>query len=50
MDGDTLIIWGGEKGSPAYFRGTFNTDGTHNDGAWVYPGGGGYNSTMTRIT
>jgi hypothetical protein len=47
-DGDTLTIWGGEKGSPAYFRGTFNADGTVLDGAWHYPGGGGYSSTMTR--
>src|ERR1051326_96410 len=24
---DTLTIWGGEKGSPAYYRGTFSDDG-----------------------
>lgn len=47
--GDTLTIWGGEKGSPAYYRGTFSTDGTSMAGAWVYPGGGGYESTMTRV-
>lgn len=47
LEGDTLTIWGGAKGSPAYFRGTFSTDGTRNSGAWVYPGGG-YESTMTR--
>ena len=46
MDGDTLTIWGGEKGSPAYFKGKF-TDADHNEGEWVYPGGG-YKSTMTR--
>ncbi len=49
MAGDTLTIWGGEKGSPAYFRGTFTADGNVLAGAWVYPGGGGYESTMTRI-
>lgn len=49
LDGDTLIIWGGEKGSPAYFKGTFGDDGNTNTGAWVYPGGGGYESTMTRV-
>ncbi|MFN0074246.1 MAG: hypothetical protein ACKVVP_22420 [Chloroflexota bacterium] len=48
IDGDTLTIWGGEKGSPAYYRGAFSADGNTNAGAWVYPGGGGYASTMTR--
>jgi hypothetical protein len=48
VEGDTLVIWGGEKGSPAYFRGTFSPDGTTCSGAWVYPGGGGYDSTMTK--
>lgn len=47
--GDTLTIWGGEKGSPAFYTGTFSPDGTTNSGAWVYPGGGGYASAMTRI-
>ncbi|MFH8405763.1 hypothetical protein ACH4FX_13440 [Streptomyces sp. NPDC018019] len=48
IEGDTLTIWGGEKGSPAYFRGTFAADGNSLSGAWFYPGGGGYDSTMTR--
>lgn len=48
LDADTLTIWGGEKGSPAYFRGVFNADDSVLAGAWVYPGGG-YDSTMTRI-
>lgn len=47
IDGDTLTIWGGEKGSPAYYRGTFDGDAV--SGAWVYPGGGGYESRMTRV-
>jgi hypothetical protein len=50
LEGDTLTIWGGEKGSPAYFRGTFSDGDTRMEGAWVYPGGGGYESTMTRST
>ena len=48
IDGDTLTIWGGERDSPAYYRGAFSADGRTNAGAWVYPGGG-YESTMTRI-
>ena len=47
IEGDTLTIWGGFRGSPAYFRGEFSPDGRSNSGAWVYPGGG-YTSTMTR--
>jgi hypothetical protein len=50
LDGDTLTIWGGAKGSPAYHKGTFSADGTALTGAWVYPGGGGYESTATRVT
>lgn len=49
LEGDELTIWGGEKGSPAYFKGTFSEDGNTNVGKWVYPDGGGYDSTMTRI-
>ena len=48
LDGDTLTIWAGAKGSPAYFTGTFSDDDRVLDGAWVYPGDGGYASTMTR--
>jgi hypothetical protein len=48
VEGDTLTIWGGERGSPAYYKGQFSDDGNTCAGAWVYPGGGGYESTMTR--
>lgn len=48
LAGDTLTIWAGAKGSPAYFTGTFSDDDRVLDGAWVYPGDGGYSSTMTR--
>lgn len=47
--GNTLTIWAGEKGSPAYYKGTFTNDGNILSGDWVYPGGGGYQSTSTRI-
>ncbi|GAA3467443.1 hypothetical protein [Nonomuraea roseola] len=49
LTGDKLTIWGGAKGSPAYYEGTFSADGTTVTGEWVYPGGGGYESTMVRI-
>lgn len=49
VDKDTLTIWGGQKGSPAYFKGKFSDDGNTCTGGWVYPGGGGYESTMTRV-
>lgn len=39
----------GERGSPAFYKGKFSADGNTNAGAWVYPGGGGYDSTMTRV-
>lgn len=48
LEGDTLTIWGGAKGSSSYFKGKFNEDFTVNTGAWIYPGGG-YQSTMTKI-
>ncbi|SHF60767.1 hypothetical protein [Streptoalloteichus hindustanus] len=50
LDGDTLVIWAGEPGSPAYYKGTFSADGNTLTGAWVYPGGGGYDSVMTRLS
>lgn len=49
VDKDTLTIWGGQKGSPAYFKGTFSDGGNTCTGGWVYPGGGGYKATMTRV-
>jgi hypothetical protein len=48
IEDDTLTIWSGGRGSPAYFRGTFSEDDQTMTGAWVYPGGGGYDSRMTR--
>lgn len=47
LQGDTLTIWGGERGSPAYMRATFSPDGTSFSGGWVWPGGG-YETTATR--
>ena len=48
LEGDTLTIWGGQKGSPAYYKGEFSQDGNTVAGEWMYPGGG-YKSTMVRI-
>jgi hypothetical protein len=50
IDGDTLTIWAGERGSPAYYQGQISDDGDRVAGAWVYPGGGGYDSVMTRAS
>ncbi len=50
LEGDTLTIWFGERGSPAYYQGTFSSDGPTLTGAWQYPGGGGYEAHATRIT
>jgi hypothetical protein len=49
LEGDSLTIWFGERGSPAYYKGTFSADGNILSGAWVYPGGGGYSSTATQV-
>lgn len=49
VNDETLMIWGGEKGSPANYEGKWSDDGNTNVGAWHYPGGGGYESTMTRV-
>ena len=49
IKGDTLTIWGGERGSPAYYKGQFSEDGNTLTGGWVYPGGGGYQATSTRV-
>jgi hypothetical protein len=48
MNGNTLTIWGGEKGSPAYCKAQFSEDGDSMTGSWVWPGGG-YSYTGTRI-
>jgi hypothetical protein len=49
LEVDALKIWAGEKGSPAYYEGNFGEDGNTGLGEWVYPGGGGYASTATRV-
>ena len=48
LECDTLTIWAGDQGSPAYYRGVFSTNGATLTGHWFYPGGGGYDSTATR--
>ena len=48
LEGDTLTIWFGERGSPAYYEGTLSKDDSTLTGAWHYPGGG-YQAISTRI-
>ena len=47
--GDVLTIWSGERGSPAYYEGTFSEDGRTLTGAWHFPGGGGYSTVSTKV-
>ena len=42
-----IIIWGGEVGSPAAFRGRFSEDRRTITGRWDWPGGG-YDAIITR--
>lgn len=48
LAGDTLTIWSGDRGSPAYYQGTFSEDGNVLTGAWHWPGGG-YKTVSTRV-
>jgi hypothetical protein len=48
LDGDTLMIWAGDKGSPAYCRGHFSDGDDTVTGAWVWPDGG-YEFTGTKV-
>jgi hypothetical protein len=50
IEGDSLTIWGGERGSPAYYKGRFSEDGNSLTGGWVYPDGGGYEAISTKLT
>ncbi|RAR42199.1 hypothetical protein [Paenibacillus sp. MDMC362] len=50
LEGDSLVIWAGDKGSPSYYKGAFRSDGDTHSGAWHYPGGGGYETMMTRVS
>jgi hypothetical protein len=49
LDGDTLTIWGGRRGSDSRYTGTFSADGNTLSGTWSWPGGG-YTTTSTRVT
>lgn len=40
IDADTVTIWGGQKGSPAFCTTTLSPDGTTVTARWVWPGGG----------
>ena len=49
LNGESLTIWAGEKGSPAFYQGEFSDDGKILAGGWIYPDGGGYQSTARRV-
>ncbi|EID56440.1 hypothetical protein [Saccharomonospora xinjiangensis] len=49
LDGDTLTIWGGHRGSPAHYRATFDAEGTTLSGEWVWPGGS-YRAIQTKVS
>jgi len=48
LEGDTLTIWGGEKGSPAFYRAVFSPDGNMLTGSWQWSGGG-YSTVAIRV-
>ena len=48
LAGDTLTIWGGQRGSPAFYRGGFSVDGAVLTGGWTWPGGG-YRTVSRRV-
>lgn len=50
IDSDTVKIWAGDKGSPAYALSTMSKDGKTLSAEWVYPGGGGYTTEGTRTS
>ena len=50
VTGDTLTIWMGDRGSPAYYEGSSSAGGNTLTGAWHYPGGGGHSTVSTRTT
>jgi hypothetical protein len=49
LDEDTVKIWAGDKGSPAYAVSKMSKDGKTLSAEWVYPGGGGYRTEGTRV-
>ncbi|MGH8925441.1 MAG: hypothetical protein ACRDWA_12510 [Acidimicrobiia bacterium] len=48
MDGATLTIWGGQRGSESFYKGNLSADGNTSSGARTPPGGG-YKATSTRV-
>jgi hypothetical protein len=47
LDGETLTIWGGQRGSDSNYTATFSADNNTLTGAWSWPGGG-YKTISTR--
>ncbi|MGZ6527896.1 MAG: hypothetical protein ACXVH1_33685 [Solirubrobacteraceae bacterium] len=48
VDGDSVHIWFGDKGSDNFFQGRFADDDKSASGRWQWPGGG-YEVTLTRV-
>lgn len=48
IEGDTLRIWFGKKGSDNFYEGHFNKAGDAYSGRWQWPGGG-YEAAATRL-
>lgn len=45
---DGVTIWFGQRGSDAYYRGTWSDDGNELRSTWVWPGGGYDETTRVR--
>ena len=50
IKGHRLTIWAGDRGSDTCYEGLLNGDQTEIKGHWHFPGGGGYDSVMKRIS
>jgi hypothetical protein len=50
MEGDSLVIWAGDKGAPSYYKWTYRSDRNSHSRAWHYPSEEGYESTITRVS
>jgi len=53
IEGDTMKVWFGDKGSDMFLQTRFSEDGNSGTGRWQWPEGdgkvGGYELTMTRV-
>lgn len=49
IDGDTITIWFGDKGSDNFYKGTISKDGKKITGGWQWPGGG-FEAVSTKVS